>query len=74
VSEFDGKLKDKLTVEIATDVADLVNTQHILQHNPIKILKLLMSGQKKRDCRFVISLLQRVILLLANWMLFLSLE
>ena len=65
-SEFDVKLKDKLTVEIATDVADRANIPHILQLNPLKILSSLKSGQEERCCHCVINSLQRTVLLLAN--------
>ena len=63
-SEFDGKLKDKLTVEIATDVASPCKHTAYLTAQSVQDFKIVDDGQKKRYCHFLTSLLQRAIIYL----------
>ena len=44
--EFDKKLKDKFTVEIATDVASASKKLHLRQRNPLRTSMLFKNEQK----------------------------
>ena len=46
--EFDKKLKDKFTVEIATDVASASKKLHLRQRNPLRTSMLFKNEQKER--------------------------